>query len=134
MKKIIILFAFILSIFTVIYFIQLNKIDILEGYDLWQGTWTSDKTGVKGDFQVSLQKEGTTISGNIRISGSPITKGGSITGTIKGEKIEFGLARDKRGLLKYVGQIKGYTMSGTWEIPLAKEYGTWQASKKNRLK
>ncbi|MGB2706125.1 MAG: hypothetical protein WBC74_04660 [Candidatus Omnitrophota bacterium] len=133
MKKIIILCAFVLPIFMFACFAQRDKADIveLEGGDLWQGTWASDKTGVKGDFQIELQKEGTAISGRIKISGSPITKGGEVAGTINGDKIEFGLVKDKRGRLKYVGLIKGNTMKGTWEVPLIliKDRGTWQASR-----
>ena len=130
MKKIIIPLSFILPIFIFIYFGQLSTTDTLKGYDLWHGTWDSDKTGVKGDFQVSIQKEGTAISGKLKINGSSITKGGDITGTINGDKIEFGLAKDKRGKLIYAGRIKANTMSGIWEVPIIKDRGTWRASKK----
>ncbi|OGW75667.1 MAG: hypothetical protein A2Z72_03050 [Omnitrophica bacterium RBG_13_46_9] len=133
MKKMIVLFAFILPVCTFIYFIYpniyTNKVEMSEEGNLWTGVWASAKTGVKGDFQATLQKEGTNLLGNIKIGGSSITKGGSITGTVNGDKIEFGLAKDKRGRLKYAGQIKGDTMSGTWEIPIIKDRGTWEASK-----
>lgn len=98
--------------------------------DLWQGTWISDKTKKTGLFQVALTQEGPNITGNIKIGGSLLTKGGEIKGTIDGDKLEFGLVKDKRGELKYSGTISENTMAGTWQVPRIKAQGTWQAAKK----
>lgn len=98
--------------------------------DLWQGTWASEKTRKCGDFQVALEQDGSNITGDIKIGGSSITKGGKISGVIDGNKLEFGLIKDKKGRLKYVGTISENTMSGTWQIPSVKDRGTWQAAKK----
>lgn len=77
-----------------------------------------------------LKQEGANITGDIKIGGSPITQGGKISGTIDGNKLEFGLIKDKKGRLKYVGTISENSMSGTWQIPSIKDHGTWQADKK----
>lgn len=101
----------------------------LNGMDLWEGSWISEKTKKMGDFQVKLLQEGQDIIGNIKIDGSPLTKGGDIKGTINGDKLEFGLVKDKRGELKYSGTISENAMSGTWQILRIKDQGTWQATK-----
>ena len=115
------------------YFIYLNRPpempDIIISSDLWEGSWSSDKTKAHGGFTVNFRERSEIFSGDIRITGSSVTKGGDIKGTIKGNKIEFGLVKDKRGQLKYIGTISGNTMSGIWQIPVIKDQGLWQATK-----
>lgn len=108
---------------------MLNTATMVNAPNLWQGTWHSLKTDKKGDFRVNLEQAGSDISGNIEISGSPVTRGGEIHGTINGDTLEFGLVKDKRGELKYFGTISDDKMSGTWQIPILKDQGTWQATK-----
>lgn len=135
MKKALLIFVTALLVFSVVYFVRLDRLAATgrmaawKGMDLWQGTWISEKTTKSGDFRVAFKKDGSNLTGNIKISGSPITRGGDIKGTIKGDKLEFGLVRDKRGYLNYVGTISKNTMSGTWEIPAIKDSGTWQATR-----
>ena len=100
--------------------------------NFWLGTWASIKTEKTGNFNVLLQQDGDNISGNVKISGSNLTKGGDISGTIKGDKLEFGFVKDKKGELKYLGTISDNIMSGTWDLPVIKDHGTWQAMKKER--
>ncbi|MBL7155630.1 MAG: hypothetical protein ISS90_00630 [Candidatus Omnitrophica bacterium] len=130
MKKFILVIFVIIGIFSLVYFVQPNKVKFDEGADLWNGTWVSEKTAKKGEFEFSLEKAGEAFSGYILISGSPITKGGRINGVIKGNEIKFGLSKNKRGELTYVGTISNNTMLGTWQIPIIKDRGSWEASKK----
>ena len=75
-------------------------------------------------------REDNNVSGKIRIYGSSLTNGGDIKGTINdNNEIEFGMIKDKRGELKYFGKISENTMSGTWTIPVIKDYGIWEAKK-----
>ena len=106
------------------------KIDILSDGNLWQGIWVSEKTGKEGAFQFTMDRNGEEFTGVIAISGSPLTKGGDIKGTIEGDKITFGMGKNKRGKLTYTGTISSNTMLGTWQIPIVKEHGSWQAFKK----
>lgn len=108
---------------------MVNTATMVNAPNLWQGSWHSLKTNKKGDFRVNLKQAGSDISGNIEIDGSSVTRGGEIHGTINGDTLEFGLVKDKRGELKYFGTISDDQMSGTWQIPVLKDQGTWQAIK-----
>ena len=130
MKKFALISFAVLLIWPIAYVIYPpNTPIILDAKDLWQGSWTSEKTGMVGGFECTMIRDEGTFSGMVAITGSPITKGGEISGTIKGDEIQFGFAKDKRGMLKYVGKISKSTMSGTWEIPITKDHGSWQARK-----
>lgn len=104
---------------------------VVSGSELWQGIWSSDKTTARGKIEFAIQRSNTALFGNIVITGSPVTKGGEIIGTIEGDKLEFGLIKDRKGKLKYSGTISEDAMSGTWQIPTIDDYGTWQATKGN---
>jgi len=135
MKKIILVISVTILVLAVTYFARLDRLAATAnvatwaGVDLWQGTWLSEKTAKQGIFHVVLKQEGSNITGSIKIGGSPITKGGKISGTINGDKLEFGLVKDKRGELKYFGTIEEDKMTGTWQIPIIKDHGTWKAIK-----
>ena len=130
MKKFVFISFAVLLIWPIAYIVHSPMVPItLDGKDLWQGGWASEKTGKAGGFECTMVRDGETFSGMVAVTGSPITKGGEISGTIKGDEIQFGFAKDKRGMLKYVGKISKNTMSGTWEIPIIKDHGTWQAKK-----
>ncbi len=133
MKKIVILFACVVLAFAFLYFSYFDRPVALSGDEIWKGSWVSEKTGAQGAFEAVLLMENTALAGTIKIMNSPLTKGGDIKGTINGDKIEFGLAKDTKGLLKYEGQITKDSMSGIWEIPIVKERGTWQAAKEKKL-
>ena len=108
---------------------MIDTVTTINTPDLWQGTWRSLKTNKEGDLRVNLQQVGADISGNVEIGGSPVTRGGEIHGKINGDTLEFGLVKDKKGELKYFGTISDDKMSGTWQIPILKDEGTWQATK-----
>ena len=100
-------------------------------YEILYGTWQSDKTDAKGGLKIMLQISGENLSGELKVTNSPITKGGEIAGLLKGDKLEFGFVKDRWGLLKYTGTFRKGSMQGEWEIPLIKDHGTWQAAKRS---
>jgi len=130
MKKFLFISFVILTLSSIAFFTQPPQTNIIDRADLWQGEWISEKTGKRGEFAFIMEREGDTFSGKIKISDSPLTKGGNVSGTIQGDEIKFGLAKDKKGMLTYAGKISKDTMSGTWKIPVIKDHGTWYASKK----
>jgi hypothetical protein len=141
MKKTLTILIITVLVTTAVYFARLDRLaasaniaslGTMAGMDLWQGNWLSEKTKKSGDFQVVFQKKGSELTGSIRIGGSPLTRGGDIKGTINGDKLEFGLIKDKKGRLKYTGTISEDTMAGIWQIPAIKDHGTWQATKESR--
>ena len=116
----------------VVSFFVFSKKEPLEEFngDYWQGIWSSEKTKAKGTFILTIVREGSDISGKIRIYGSSVTKGGDIQGFVKDDnEIEFGMIKDKRGELRYFGKISENTMSGIWKIPVIKDHGMWEAKK-----
>jgi len=98
----------------------------------WHGTWASNKTKQSGGIQFTLKQHGSEIFGNIIITNSPVTKGGEISGSINGNALEFGLVKDKLGMLKYAGTVSEDSMTGTWEISILKDRGMWQAKQEKK--
>ncbi|MCQ9207110.1 MAG: hypothetical protein NG740_04445 [Omnitrophica bacterium] len=140
MRKLLLITLAAVVAYSIMHFTRLERLDatattivntatMVNTPDLWQGTWHSFKTDKKGDFRVNLKQAGTDLSGSVEIGGSPVTRGGEIRGTINGNTLEFGLVKDKRGELKYLGTISDNKMYGTWQIPILKDRGTWQATK-----
>ena len=81
-------------------------------YQILYGTWQSDKTDAKGGIKIMLQISGENLGGELKITNSPITKGGKIAGTIQGNELKFGFVRDRFGLLKYTGTVSKDSMQG----------------------
>lgn len=68
------------------------------------------------------------MSGTIEISDTPCLTGGSITGTLKGNSIDFGVVSGSYQV-DYKGSVTGDTMTGTYSTDCGNGKGTWEASK-----
>lgn len=104
----------------------------------WNGTWSNSPDfgtpPATGTFIVTLTQRGSTLTGVSSVSGPTCISGGMSTGTVTGNKIQFGFLADPQRPLTFEGTVTGNTMSGTWstvtcgkvQIPI---YGTWTATK-----
>lgn len=95
----------------------------------WQGKWRSRKYGIEGDVEVNIKQKRNSLSGNIDIEGLRVTKGGKISGQIKGESISFGFVTSMGSSIEYSGIVSGGNITGKWEVPWIGDYGTWQVER-----
>jgi len=95
----------------------------------WQGTWTNTSGGAaSGTFQIDWQQQGSKLAGTIAITGTPCLTGGDITGTLKGDSIDFGVVSGTYQV-NYKGSLSGTNMSGTYSTDCGNGKGTWKANK-----
>ena len=76
----------------------------------WNGNWVGDGAGT---FAADFTQSGDTFSGTIAIGGSSCVHGGTITGTINGNQITFGVVSAEE-TISYTGTLNGNSMSGSW--------------------
>lgn len=94
----------------------------------WNGQWANEAPDkATGTFNVQLVEQASTLTGMISISGTPCLSGGSVTGTINGSQINFGVVEGEV-TVNYAGTISGNSMSGTYATNCGNAYGNWQAA------
>jgi hypothetical protein len=82
----------------------------------------------QGTFTIEFQQDGDALSGTISIEGTPCLTGGSITGTLVGDEIEFG-AVEGQVEVEYRGTVDGDRMAGTWSTDCGDADGDWEAAR-----
>ena len=97
----------------------------------WNGTWqdtTPDQAG--GTFVLMWTQNGTALTGNIVVEGTPCLSAATVTGSVNGTSISFG-AVSGTNTVSYTGTISGSSMQGNYTAPSACEsaQGTWTATK-----
>ena len=98
----------------------------------WDGTWkntTPDQS--TGTFVLTWTQNGSALTGSIVVKGTPCVTGASITGSVSGSSISFGVVSGQIKIA-YDGTISGTTMKGTYAAPAtcADAKGSWEAVKK----
>jgi hypothetical protein len=97
----------------------------------WTGSWTSTSTaGVTGTFTLTVAFQVQSMAGTIAVKGTPCISAGTVTGTLNGTAISFGVVSGSQ-TIAYTGKVAGTTMSGTYQTGenCGNDKGTWQASK-----
>lgn len=95
----------------------------------WSGTWAnSTPDDATGTFEIAWTQDGTKLSGTITIDGTPCLSGGTITGKIRGNAINFGVVEGQVEV-NYAGEVEGDTMSGTYATSCGNANGDWEATK-----
>jgi hypothetical protein len=82
----------------------------------------------EGTFTIDFEQDGSALSGTISIEGTPCLTGGSISGTVVGNEIEFG-AVEGEVEVDYRGSVAGDTMGGTWSTDCGDAEGEWEAAR-----
>ena len=96
---------------------------------IWNGQWANETPdNATGTFSWQLSQQGSTLTGNISIVGTPCLSGGSVTGSVNGTSINFGVIEGEV-TVNYAGTISGDTMSGYYSTSCGKAFGNWQATK-----
>ena len=96
----------------------------------YSGNWQSRSGAAAGTFSVHLKNENGKLDGDIRIDGSPLTKGGRIQGTVSGADIKFGVVDAGHVQLRYEGTLNGKQMQGIYTASAGRivDQGSWQAT------
>jgi len=99
----------------------------------WDGTWqnTSPDTA-KGAFTFTWTQAGSSLSGTITITASTCISGATISGSISGDKINFGAVKGQ-ATVTYDGTVSGgNTIKGSYHAGpnCGNAVGTWTATRK----
>ncbi len=95
---------------------------------VWEGSYTGND-GTTGQICVELQQTGNNLGGNLYIQGQGLV--GSVTGTLSGYNIEFGIAAG----VQYTGTVSndGNSASGNYdENRDGNSDGTWQITRTDK--
>ena len=98
----------------------------------WSGPWDrTDTTVGGGEYVVSLQQKGDSLSGGISATGSSCVTNEQISGTVHGTAIEFHVVQ-ARVTATYTGTVSGRSMSGTGTVSCSAGTGTvkWKLDKR----
>jgi hypothetical protein len=93
----------------------------------WAGTWISTTRG--GTWQADwVQDEAGNLEGTITVTGTVCGSGGTISGSVDGCQVSFGLVDIRACKVSYAGSVDEDSMSGTLAVAGSgfKEEGSWE--------
>ena len=80
----------------------------------WTGAWRG--TVGMGDAWATLQQSGATVTGDLRLTGTPdLNPGGPVEGTVEGDVLTF-IWANRNGRARGEFTVKGEQMSGTTQL------------------
>lgn len=95
----------------------------------WKGDWeNTSPDSSRGTFTIQWQQLGTGLTGTITVNGTPCLTGGSISGSVSGDHIDFGVVTGQAQVV-YTGSVNGTKMSGTYSTSCGNAQGNWTATK-----
>lgn len=80
----------------------------------WTGSYTSTAGGGTGALSVNFTQNGNALTGNGSAVVAGQTVNGTVTGTIIGNKITYGVASGGGAQFSYTATVNGTQMSGTY--------------------
>lgn len=94
------------------------------------GQWRSAVAGpaVSGKWTVSLTRLGGSLEGTMELTGSTLLHRGTVSGSIDGEQVSFGLVNDGDVQITFVGRVAEGVVSGQWDCATVKDHGSWSGS------
>ena len=91
-----------------------------------QGEWQSlSGEAMRGTWSVELSRSGTDLRGGIKVTGSNLFSGGTVTGTVDGQEVVLGVMADGVKQATFSGKLSGDSISGEWACPAIKDQGVW---------
>jgi hypothetical protein len=98
----------------------------------WTGSWTDTSPDTSsGGFDLTWTQDGSSLSGNITITGAACISTATVTGTLNGNTITFG-AVSGQVQITYTGSVGAdmNSMQGTYSAPNCGDaQGNWSASR-----
>jgi hypothetical protein len=99
--------------------------DALAGKGEWQ---SSSGATMRGAWSVTLAQSGTSLEGDITLSGSPFFTGGEVTGTLDGDEVMLGVLTDGQYQATFGGKLVEGKISGEWDFPAIGDRGVWSGT------
>ena len=81
----------------------------------WSGSWVSSGGGYSGNVTITLVQNGTSLSGTASVTGSPCLTSGSVSGTVSGNKVAYGVVSGQ-STIEFNTTYASDTISGTYSI------------------
>ncbi len=81
----------------------------------WEGTWASSNQIDDGSLTASFTQSGTSFEGTISITNSPCISTGSVSGSISGNDISFGVVAGTDKTL-FTATVTSNSMSGKYVV------------------
>jgi len=81
----------------------------------WSGSWASSNGINNGNISAVLTQSGTSVIGTLSITGSPCISNGSVSGTVSGNNVSFGIISGS-DTVEYNATYTSTSMSGTYSV------------------
>jgi hypothetical protein len=81
----------------------------------WSGNWNSADKVSGGSVSANFEQSGTSFSGSVTIGGSPCISNGSVSGTISGSDISFGVVSGA-STITFTATVTLDSMNGTYKV------------------
>lgn len=97
----------------------------------WSGSWSSD-SAISGGLQASMIQSGDNIIGTASVTGSPCLSSGTVSGTVSGNNIFFGVVTETDAINFTATYYPPSTISGNYSVEsgnCAGDAGTFTLSK-----
>lgn len=80
----------------------------------WAGTWRSSR-GQGSTLIASFAQSDTSITGTVRVNGSPCLSTGTLSGTASNRGVTFGAVSGSHGI-SFRGRVSGNRMTGSYSV------------------
>jgi hypothetical protein len=91
-----------------------------------KGEWQSLSSAIiKGEWTVSLVRNGKRIEGTINLGGTSPLDGSAVSGSINASNIVLGAVANGTHEATFTGKLDGTSVAGEWDCPSVKDHGIW---------
>jgi hypothetical protein len=82
----------------------------------WSGTWqNTSPDGSSGTFEMTLEQDGSAMTGSIVVHDTPCLSAGEISGVVSNGEIQFGAVKAQSQIV-FTGSLgEGDTMGGSYQ-------------------
>jgi len=98
----------------------------------WSGTWSSSVFFSNGDFSLKLNQNGSSFTGSASFIGSNCFFGSSVSGSVSGNRMNFGFVDSSGNRANFSGSATSSSMNGTYKVTsgfCAGDEGTFSATR-----
>jgi hypothetical protein len=100
----------------------------------WEGTWYRSESSAGGSLTALLTQSDSALAGEVEILDAPCLPGGTVSGSINGTAVVFGVVLADAVQAEFMGTVVegGLAIEGSYEVISGKcmgETGTWNIVK-----
>ncbi len=94
-----------------------------------KGEWQSRSgAGMRGTWTAALTRSNGELSGSIKLTGSTLLSGGTVSGKIDGDVVTFGVVSDDSEQVRFTGKLADGAVAGDWECDAIDDRGSWKGT------